>query len=178
MRLVTVASPVSEDVMVRTTSDCGCASSTTLNVSVPPASVTVVEPSGSETVNPATSSSAFVADTVWSLIGSNELSEFVSSIETVIVEVWVPSIMSSSNPVTVTFCGVFQFSEVKVSELVTEISVESEELIENATSVIGRPVRTTVKRSVEPDSSTPVDPSVSAIVNPATSSSVVVTETV
>ena len=86
--------------------------------------------------------------------------------------------MSSSNPVTVTFCGVFQFSEVKVSELVTEVSVESEELIENATSVIGRPVRTTVKRSVEPDSSTPVDPSVSAIVKPATSSSVVVTETV
>jgi hypothetical protein len=73
---------------------------------------------------------------------------------------------------------VSQFSEVNVRELDTEVSVESEEVIENTTSVIGRPVRTTVKVSVFPDSSTPVDPPVSAIVNPATSSSVVVTETV
>ena len=67
---------------------------------------------------------------------------------------------------------------MKVRELVTDVSVESEEVIENTTSVIGRPVRTTVKRSVDPASVTPVDPSVSAMVNPATSSSAVVTETV
>ena len=66
-----------------------------------------------------------------------------------------------------------QFAEVNVRELVTEVSVESEEVIENTTSVIGRPVRTTVKRSVDPASVTSVDPPVSAIVNPATSSSAV-----
>ena len=40
-----VASPVSLDVNAITTSDVGCASSTTVNVSVPPASVTSTDPS-------------------------------------------------------------------------------------------------------------------------------------
>ena len=64
MRLVTVASPVSEEVIVRATSEDGSAFSTTVKVSVPPASVTVVDPSGSETVNPATSSSVVDTETV------------------------------------------------------------------------------------------------------------------
>ena len=41
---VTVASPVSDEIMERTTSDNGSALSTTVNVSVPPASVTPVDP--------------------------------------------------------------------------------------------------------------------------------------
>ena len=40
-----VASPVSLHVNAITTSDVGCASSTTVNVSVPPASVTSTDPS-------------------------------------------------------------------------------------------------------------------------------------
>ena len=89
-----------------------------------------------------------------------------------------PSMILSSAPVTVTLCGVSQFAAVNVSELVTVASPVSADEIERTTSVVGCAFNTTVKRSVEPDSSTPVDPSVSAIVNPATSSSVVVTETV
>ena len=98
--------------------------------------------------------------------------------EIVDVDICDPSMMSSSTPVTVTFCGVSQFADVNVSELVTVASPVSEEAIANTTSEFGCAFNTTVKRSVEPDSSTPVDPLVSAIVNPATSSSVVVTETV
>jgi len=89
-----------------------------------------------------------------------------------------PSMILSSAPVTVTFCGVSQFAAVNVSELVTVASPVSEEDIANTTSDKGALSSTTLKRSVEPASVTPVDPSVSAIVNPATSSSVVVTETV
>ena len=62
--LLTVASPVSLDVTVRTTSDVGWASRTTVNVSVLPASVTSVDPSNSSTVNPATSSSVVSTETV------------------------------------------------------------------------------------------------------------------
>ena len=61
-----VASPVSLDVNAITTSDVGCASSTTVNVSVPPASVTSTDPLSSLIVNPATSSSVFDAFMVWS----------------------------------------------------------------------------------------------------------------
>ena len=57
-------------------------------------------------------------------------------------------------------------------------SPESLEEIERTTFDNGWASRTTVNVSVVPDSSTLVDPSVSATVNPATSSSVVVTETV
>ena len=89
-----------------------------------------------------------------------------------------PSTMSSSAPVRVTVWAVSQFADVNVSELVTVASPVSEDEIERTTSVVGCAFNTTVKVSVFPDSSTPVDPSVSAIVNPATSSSVVVTESV
>ena len=95
-----------------------------------------------------------------------------------IVDVTEPSTMSSSTPVTVTFCGVSQFVSVNVSGLVTVASPVSEELISSTTFDDGSALSTTVKTSVFPDSSTPVDPPVSAIVNPATSSSAVVTETV
>ena len=97
---------------------------------------------------------------------------------TVIVEETEPSTMSSSAPVTVTVWAVSQFADVNVSELVTVASPVSEEVISTTTFDDGSALSTTVKVSVFPDSSTPVDPSVSAIVNPATSSSAVVTETV
>ena len=86
--------------------------------------------------------------------------------------------MFSSTPVTVTVCGVFQLALVKVSALVTVASSVSFETIINSTFVSGCASRTTVKVSVVPVSATDVEPSVSAMVNPATSSSVVVTETV
>ena len=42
--LFTVASPVSLEVMVKTTSDAGCAFRTTVKVSVVPSSETLVDP--------------------------------------------------------------------------------------------------------------------------------------
>ncbi len=60
----TVASPVSSEAMVRTTSEVGWASRTIVNVSVVPDSSTSVDPSDSTIVNPATSSSVVVAETV------------------------------------------------------------------------------------------------------------------
>ena len=57
-------SPMSFHVTVRTTSDVGCASSTTVNVSVVPDSSTSVDPPNSTTVNPATSSSVVDTETV------------------------------------------------------------------------------------------------------------------
>ena len=42
--LVTVASPVSLDVMLSTTFEAGCASNTTVKVSVVPDSLTLVDP--------------------------------------------------------------------------------------------------------------------------------------
>ena len=62
--VVTVASPVSPDVIEITTSEAGSASRTIVNVSVVPDSSTSVEPSDSTMVNPATSSSVVVAETV------------------------------------------------------------------------------------------------------------------
>ena len=62
--LLTVASPVSSDVMVRTTSEVGWASRTTVNVSVVPDSSTSVAPSSSTIVKPATSSSVVDTETV------------------------------------------------------------------------------------------------------------------
>ena len=60
----TVASPVSSDVIVRTTSEVGSASRTIVNVSVLPDSSTSVDPSVSSIVNPATSSSRVSTETV------------------------------------------------------------------------------------------------------------------
>ncbi|GIR37532.1 MAG: hypothetical protein CM15mP49_29170 [Actinomycetota bacterium] len=50
-----------------------------------------------------------------SATASKSSSELASSTATVIVEVIVPSTMSSSAPVTVTVCAVSQFAGVKVS---------------------------------------------------------------
>ena len=60
----TVASPGSSDVIVRTTSEVGSASRTTVNMSVLPDSSTSVDPSVSSIVNPATSSSRVSTETV------------------------------------------------------------------------------------------------------------------
>ena len=60
----TVASPVSSDVMVRTTSEVGSASRTMVNVSVVPDSSTSVAASVSSIVNPAASSSRVSTETV------------------------------------------------------------------------------------------------------------------
>ena len=79
----TVASPVSSDVIAMTTSDDGCASRTTVNVSVVPDSATPVDPLVSAIVNPATSLSEVVTEIVWSATESKSLSELESS--TVIV---------------------------------------------------------------------------------------------
>ena len=61
---LTVASPVSPEVTVKTTSVKGALSKTTVKLSVPPASVTAVLPLLSATVNPALSLSAVAAVTV------------------------------------------------------------------------------------------------------------------
>ena len=66
----TVASPVSPEETSNTTSDVGWALRTTVNVSVDPASETVVEPPDAATVKPGESSSAVVAATVRSLRAS------------------------------------------------------------------------------------------------------------
>ena len=98
--------------------------------------------------------------------------------EIVVVEETVPSMRSSSAPVTVTVCGVSQFADVNVSVEVTVASPVSEETMSNTTSDTGSALRTIVNVSVPPASVTLVYPSVSVTVNPATSSSVVDTETV
>ena len=98
----TVASPVSLEVMVRTTFDAGCAFRTMVKVSVVPVSATEVDPPDCATVKPATSLSVVVVDTVWSVTASKSLSELASSTVMVTVEVIVPSTKLSSTPVTVT----------------------------------------------------------------------------
>ena len=62
--LLRVASPVSSDVIVRTTSEVGSASRTTVNVSVLPDSSTSVDSSVSSIVNPGASSSRVVDETL------------------------------------------------------------------------------------------------------------------
>ena len=143
-----------------------------------PASETLVDPPDCAIVNPATSLSVVVTETVWSATPSKLSLELPSFTATVIVEVMVPSMRLSSTPVTVTVCAEFQFAEVKVSALVTVASPVSPEVIERTTSEVGPALSTTVKVSVVPVSATLVDPPDCAIVNPATSLSVVVTETV
>ncbi len=61
---MTVASPVSPEAIVSTTSEAGSASKTTVNVSVVPDSPTMVDPLDSTIVKPATSSSVVVTETV------------------------------------------------------------------------------------------------------------------
>ena len=85
--LVTVASPVSLEVISKTTSDVGRPDRTTVNVSLVPDSATVVDPPLSVIVNPAESSSVVVVLTVWSLTESKASSELISTIEIVISNV-------------------------------------------------------------------------------------------
>ena len=77
-----------------------------------------------------------------------------STIVTVIVDVWAPSMMPSSTPVTVTVLAVSQFADVNVSELVTVASPVSEDVMSSTTFDDGSALRTTVKMSVEPVSYT------------------------
>ena len=174
----TVDSATVPDEIDRTTSSTGFAFRTMVKVSVVPDSSTVVDPSVSATVKPATSLSVVVEATVWSATESNVSSELASSTVMVMVEVIVPSTRSSSTPVTVTVCGVSQFSVLKVNGVFTVASPVSLEEIKRTTFDAGCAFRTTVKVSVVPVSATEVDPSVSATVKPATSLSVVVVDTV
>ena len=135
--LVTVASPASSEVTVRTTSDVGWAVRTTVKVSVVPDSATSVDPSVSATVNPATSSSVVVAVTVWSATASKSSSELASSTAIVTVDETVSSMMLSSTPVTVTVCGVSQLAFVKVRVLVTVASPVSLDVNVRTTSDAG-----------------------------------------
>ena len=156
--LFTVASPVSLEVIVITTSEVGCASRTMVKVSVAPSSETLVDPPDSTMVNPAVSSSVVVADTVWSSTASKVSSESASTTATVRVEVIVPSTRLSSTPVTVNDCGVFQFSDVNVKVLflavepLTTVSPVSPDAIDRTTFSfsVGCAVRTTAKVSVVP----------------------------
>ena len=74
--------------------------------------------------------------------------------------------------------GVFQSEVLKVSVVGETVASPSSALETVKTTLAsGRPVSTTWISSVVPVSSTPVEPDVSVTVYPATSSSVVVTET-
>ena len=149
-----------------------------MRVSVVPDSSTLVDPSVSAMVNPATSSSVVETETERSATSSKSSSELPSTILIVMVDVCVPSMMLSSTPVTVMVCGVSQFAEVKVRVLVTVASPVSLEEIEKTTSELGWTLSTTVKVSVVSDSSTPVEPKLSTRVKPTESSSVVSTDIV
>ena len=85
--LVTVASPVSPEVIARTTFEAGWAFSTTVKVSVLPVSATLVDPPDWAMVKPATSSSAVATETVLSGTESKSSSELASTMLTVTVEV-------------------------------------------------------------------------------------------
>ena len=85
--LVTVASPVSLEEILITTEVVGPLSRTMVKVSVVPDSSTLVDPLLSAIVNPATSLSVVVTQTVRSGTQSKASSELPSSILTVIVEV-------------------------------------------------------------------------------------------
>jgi hypothetical protein len=78
-------------------------------MSVVPDSSTSVAASVSSIVNPGVSSSDVSTETVWSATLSKSSSELASIIEITVDEVTVPSIISSSIPVTVTVCAVSQF---------------------------------------------------------------------
>ena len=83
---------------------------------------------------------------------------------TVIMLFVSPSSSSSSTPVTVTVCAVFQLPVVKVSEEVTVASAVFSLVIVKTTSPLGSVFSTTVKVSVVPDSFKLVEPPDSVIV--------------
>jgi hypothetical protein len=99
--------------------------------------------------------------------------------DTVSVVVWLPSVVVSSIPVTVTVCGVSQFDVVNVNAVgATVASPVSPDDVLMTTSDDGWALSTTVNVSVEPASVTVVSPPEAATVTPAESSSVVVTSRV
>ncbi len=149
--LVTVASPVSLEVIVSTTLDVGCAFRTMVKVSVVPDSATLVDPPDCAIVKPATSLSVVVTETVWSATPSKSLSELPSLTVTVRVEVCVPSTRLSLTPVTVAVCAEFQFAGVKVRVPVAVASPVSLDVIFITTLDAGCALRTTVNVSVVPD---------------------------
>ena len=150
-----------------------------MKVSVVPDSSTPVEPSDSTMVNPGTSSSVVVTLTVWSPTAPKVASDAASTTATVIFETCEPSMIpASSIPVVVIVCGVSQFAGVNVTESRSTVaSLVLEDSIDRTTLVLGSAVRTIVKVSVVPDSSTSVEPLDSTMVNPASSSSAVVAKT-
>ena len=94
----------------------GCAVSSTVKVSVPPSSLTDVEPADSVRRIPGASVSVVVTETFWALTTSNGSYEAPASTETVTVVVWSPSASGASGiPVTTTACGESQLPFVKVS---------------------------------------------------------------
>ena len=164
--LVTLTSVSSSVEMSRTTSVSGCASRTTVNVSVLPDSSTSVAASVSVTVNSGMSSSVVVTATISSSSGSNPSSELASSTLMMTLVVWSPSISTPSlTPVTVIVWGTFQSAGVKLIDArSTEASPLSSDVMVKATSEAGCASRTTVNVSVVSDSSTSEDPSVSSTV--------------
>ena len=164
--LVTLTSVSSSVLISRTTSVSGCASRTTVNVSVLPDSSTSVAASVSVTVNSGMSSSVVVTAMIWSSSGSNPSSEFTSSTLTMMLVVWSPSMSTPSlTPVTVIVWGTFQLAGVKLMDARSRLaSPVSSDAMVKATSEAGCASRTTVNVSVVSDSSTSVDPSVSSTV--------------
>ena len=175
---LTVTSPVSSLDTSMTTFDVGSEVSTTVRSSVVPDSDTVEPPPDSLTMKPAVSSSEVVVETVWLATPSNASSELGSLMDTRTSVTWSPSATSSSTPVTVTVCAVFQLPGVKVRrEGETVTSPASGEDRSITTLVSGARSNSTSNVSVPPASVTTVDPD-SVIEKAAMSSSVVVTDTV
>ena len=150
----TVASPVSAEATVSTTSEVGWPSSTTVNVAVEPDSVTVA--AVPDRVYPAVSSSSVVAAvTVWSAMPSKALSLLSSSTAIVTMVFWSPSSTESSTPVMVTVWVAFQLALVNVNvDGDTVASPVSAEATVSTTSEVGWVSRTTVNVAVEPASET------------------------
>ena len=170
----TVTSPVSELTTDTTTSEAGWVLSTTVNESVAPDSVVPVDPSDWTTESPNESSSALVTATVWSANGSKASAEDPSTTDRVTVAVWLPSRRSSSTPVTVIVCAVFQFEVVNVNVVgATFASPGSLDAADRTTSEAGWVSRTTVNASVLPPSVTAVEPPDWTVVNPAAAPAVV-----
>ena len=173
----TVTSSASPLVTEMTTFVDGCAERTIVMSSVPPASVTTLDSSRSETTKSPRSSLVVVTLTVCAGRGSKSSSDSAARTETLTLLSWLPSISGSSTPVTVTVWGVSQLADVKVSCVGEAVaSSGSSAFTVNTTSLAGWLTKTTVKSSVPPASVTRVPPSVSVRVKPATSSSSFVTE--
>ena len=162
---------------VSTTGEAGWAARTTESASVLPASVTRLLPPDSVTRKPAASSSAVVIVTIWAPTPRKSGSEPPPTL-IVAVLTWLPSMIGSFTPVTVTSCGVSHVADVNVSAVgLRTASPMSEPTTFNTTSLTGWVERTTENWSWRPASVTAVVPPDSVTENPATSSSAFVTDT-